>query len=217
MTKYLTIQHEDGLLYATSKEQKEGYAPHVSKKGTTSFRNYIKSIEGTFVGLKLEDTPFGKKQLRIKFKTTDDFLIVNVDMKNKNGGLDKYFKAFVKMMANLDKNTKYSFALNTTKRNPRGYLYESFYINNLEENTPVMWAIQNEDVPKPVLEKNEFGEEVWNFKQEDAYYFKIFEKEYPRLEDNEPRSFQGFVQGKGAEKEDDVHFNENVEEDDLPF
>jgi hypothetical protein len=207
-------------MYATSKEKKDGYDEHISKKGVVSYRKYFKTIEGNFVGIKLDDTHFGK-QLRIKFKTTDDFIIVNIDMKNQKGGLGKYFKAFVKMMANLDKNTKYSFGANTTKKNPNGYLYESFYINNLEENTPVMWAIKNEDVPKPIKKEGKFGgADTWDYEPEDVYYFNIFEKEYDRLEDTEPRTtvFQNIVKQKEEEsKEGHVPFEVNVEEDDLPF
>lgn len=97
-------------------------------------------------------------------------------------------------------------------------MYESFYINNLEENTPVMWAIKNEDVPQPVLEKDPLGgAEKWNYKPEDIYYFGVFEKEYTRLEDNEPKSFQGFVTDKGAEKEEPIPFGVDADTDDLPF
>lgn len=217
MTRYLNIRHTDGYMYSTSKEKKEGYTESISKSGKVSYQRNERAFEGTFVGIKLDDTDYGK-QLRIKFKTAEDFIVVNVAMKDSKGSLNKYFKAFVKVMANLDKNKKYSFGTNTTKKNPKGYLYESFYINNLEENTPVMWAIKNEDVPQPVLEKDPLGgAEKWNYKPEDIYYFGVFEKEYTRLEDNEPKSFQGFVTDKGAEKEEPIPFGVDADTDDLPF
>lgn len=181
MTSYLKVSLSEGHLYESFNEPGEGRVKITTPGGKSYYHKIYKNgIQGTFLGVEILDGEYGR-ELKIKVKGEDQYYQIALKMDSQNG-LSDMFKSFIQLMPNLDKNTEYDIATNTTKKNSKGKLYQTIYFTDITANSPIMWAFSSKDCP-PAKQIKKAGKESWDFTDVDNCYYEKFEENYERLKD----------------------------------
>lgn len=97
---YLQIDYSSGNLYETSKVVKEGFEPHTSSTGKTTFRKYYPSgYEGVLDSVSVRDSDFGK-QISIAFA---EGAYISVGLANDKGNISTFAESVIKHLHLLNK------------------------------------------------------------------------------------------------------------------
>jgi hypothetical protein len=163
-----------GLFYESSKAPQEGFVEVQTKTGGKVYHKYYPTIKGKLRGIYLDKKDWGEI-LSISLQDEENpTLIISLDLPVFSSGerVDDYTKSLVQHMENLVIGDHYSFGLNRTKTDSKGYLYKTFYIRNYTDEL-VKWGFEIKDVPKAVSNTSKVtGKTTWDFSEQDAFYYQ---------------------------------------------
>ena len=205
-TNYLKINQE-GLLYLSSKEEKEGYKPVKLKNDRVVYHKTFASTDDGFLDfLGITEKEFEGKKIKqlvlsIKGETENDN--ISVDLFKSTGALEDYVKNLATLLPNLD----FSKSINivpSRKKNDRGYADRAFFINYTGEQGDgsfVKFAHKfgkDGDIPAAEKKTKVDGTTYYDFTEQDAYLYKILTAEIERF-----KAFKGIskpTQGEAAQE-----------------
>ena len=192
---YLGIDYATGKLYEYSKAMKPGFEQVVGTKSTT-YRRYQDSVVGVLQNVSIYDNPNLMKdkglvvqELRISFKTGDDYNNISVILENQDKSYSRFAESIITYLPNLVKGATYEFT--------------PYSFNDENGNKVVGVSIKNEageklvklkqkfikkdgtitdgDIP-PVIWKEQRGKNVKDDSEKMDYLYEVMQKELPRLE-----------------------------------
>jgi hypothetical protein len=106
---FLSLNFTDGKFFKYSKEAKEGYEEHVSSKGNTSYREYLKQgVTGTLKGLKIRESEFGN-EVQVLMNVGEDVYYCSFKIYDTKGFVDNTFtKDLIKVLPNMEIGREYT-------------------------------------------------------------------------------------------------------------
>lgn len=188
-TNYLKINQE-GLLYLSSKEEKEGYKAVTLKNGNTVYhKTFASTDDGHLDFLGITEKEFEGKKIKqlvlsIKGETENDN--ISIDLFKSTGALEDYVKNLATLLPNLD----FSKSINivpSRKKNDRGYADRAFFINYTGaqgDGSFVKFAHKfgkDGDIPAAEKKTKVDGTTYYDFSEQDAFLYKILVAEIDRF------------------------------------
>lgn len=172
MYRNLKIKN-NGFFYETSKTPKDGFEKIETKTGVIVYHKYYPNVSGRLRGIYLDKKDWGEIITISLDDVQDPTLRISIDLPVFSYGerIDDYAKSLIQSLENLKVGEFYSFGLNRTKTDNKGYLYKTIYIRD-SANELVKWAFELKDVPKAVSNTSKVtGKTTWDFSDQDAFYY----------------------------------------------
>lgn len=192
---YLGIDYATGKLYEYSKAMKPGFEQVVGTKSTT-YRRYQDSVVGVLQNVSIYDNPNLMKdkglvvqELRISFKTGDDYNNISVVLENQDKSYSRFAESIITHLPNLVKGATYEFTpYSFNDDNGNKVVGVSIKNENGEKVVKLKQkfakkdgTITEGDIP-PVLWKEQRGKNVKDDSEKMNYLYEVMQKELPRLE-----------------------------------
>lgn len=107
---YLQLDYNDGKMYQSSNEEKEGFEPFTNSKGRQTYRKYFdKGVFGKLSHAEVRETDYGDR-LQIVLQHKGDDAVMQFSLYDASGNVDnRYAESIIRLIPGLKKGEAYRF------------------------------------------------------------------------------------------------------------
>lgn len=233
---YLRI-NKDGVFYLPVGQEKMGQPNVVEVELDGGKKVYHELFYGgtedgkiTYIGISEKTFPTGKvKHLDIVIDGESEQDQVSLQLFNQKGQLNDYIKSVVSWLPNVDYSKSYSLKP-ATKKNPKGYVYRTLYLNetstgDMVERKYIMGKEGN--VPQFTVKEGIDGSKTYDFEEQDKFLFEKLKEELARFQQEVGDTYTPAPTEEDAPKNISTKIKDSVTatkpvttaeaDDDLPF
>lgn len=192
----------NGTLYESSKEEREGFAPHVNEStGATSYwKEYYNGVDGYLTRLDIREVDFESfkaKYLNIYLTDDKETCVIKIPLMTQTGKMNRYVKALMKYMPNIDLSRKILIRPELRKQGdkypPSGlFLYHVSDVEGGKDEIIKQYYKKGVNGwPDLVERKKMTGETYYDSEDQDTFAYKVLEEFIKKVEANAAKSGKG--------------------------
>ena len=188
MYRNYAIKSSKGVFYTSQKEKDTLHTVEIqTQEHGTRYHHEVNTVGGVLTGAKIEESPFGGKQVKLFLEDGEDINVVQMNIFDGEA-IESWVKELCKFLPNFDLGEKYFFSLNRKKtyegKGGKTHLWRNMYVNVNEERgekNSLKWAEELKDKPAPEERTARDGSVKKDYTKQDDFYWALLQREVDRL------------------------------------